>query len=163
MKRIITASLSLVLVLLISACTTQTVDNNDDPNNFVSIDSNQPLPVEPDGGIGDDQDDQGKVPASARVESAELLILESYPVQVMLVVSGATPTPCHEFRFNINEADADNQIFVEIFSMVDPGEVCVEMEQPFEENISLPVAGLPDGVYQVFVNGELVGEFSYPA
>lgn len=160
MKHYIAASLIIILGLALSACAADS-DNNIDQS--VSVDSsNMPLPVEPDDSSGSESD-EGKVRANARVEGFELLIMESYPVQVMLVVSGALPTPCHEFRYEVSEPDGENQIFVEIYSMVDPGEVCVEMEQPFAENISLPVAGLPDGIYTVFVNGELVGEFSYPA
>jgi hypothetical protein len=34
--------------------------------------------------------------------------------------------------------------------------------EPFEESVSIPMTGKPDGMYTVWVNGELVGEFSYP-
>jgi inhibitor of cysteine peptidase len=157
MKPNIALSLSLLLVLMVSACA---ADNNTfDPN--TPVDSDQPMPVEPDGGIGGDSDGE-KVSANAYVSDAQLLIMESYPVQIALVVSGDLPTPCHEFQYEISEPDAENQIFVEIFSMVNPGEVCIEVLEPFSENISLPVADLPDGIYTIFVNGELVGEFSYP-
>jgi inhibitor of cysteine peptidase len=161
MKLNILASISLILVMVLTACAVDNSNNDFDPN--TPVDSDQPMPVEPDGGPGGDLNDEGKDQANARVEQAELLIMESYPVQVMLVVSGALPTPCHQFRYQVSEPDTDNQIFVEVYSVVDPGEVCIEVEDPFSENISLPVAGFPDGTYTVYVNGDLVGEFSYPA
>lgn len=155
----IAISLIIVLTIFFSACTAEN-NNNFDPG--VSIDSNQPLPTKPDDSNGSESD-EGKIRANARVESAELIIMESYPVQVSVAIAGALPTPCHALRYEISEADSENRIYVEVFSMVDPGEMCVEMEQPFSENVSLPVAGLPDGIYSVYVNGELIGEFSYPA
>jgi hypothetical protein len=158
MKPFIAVSLSLVLLLVFSACSAEN-ENIFNPNQ--PVDSNQPLPVEPDGGIGG-VGDEDKVQANAYVNDTQLLILESYPVQILLSVSGELPTPCHEFRYEISQPDAENQIFVEIYSVVEPGQVCVEVLEPFAENISVPVEDLPDGIYTVYVNGELVGEFSYP-
>jgi inhibitor of cysteine peptidase len=157
MKRTIFVSILLVLVLVVSACGAE--NNKFDPNQ--PVDSDKPMPVEPDGGPGGDIDGD-KVVATAFVNNAQLLIMESFPVQVALDVSGDLPTPCHEFQYEISSPDAENQIHIEIFSMVEPGQVCIEVLEPFSENISLPVSDLPDGVYTVFVNGELVGEFSYP-
>jgi hypothetical protein len=157
MKQIIVVSLSLLLVLMVSACAAD--NNNFDPN--TPVDSNQPMPVEPDGGIGGDID-QELISDKAYMDEAQLLIMESYPVQISLSVSGHLPTACHELQYEISEPDAENQIFVEIYSMVDPLHACAELMERFSENISVPVAGLPDGIYTVFVNGDLVGEFSYP-
>lgn len=157
MKPYMALSLSLLLVLMVSACAAD--NDNFYPNTLV--DSDQPMPVEPDGGTGGDSD-EGKASGNAYVSDAQLLIMESYPVQISLSVSGELPTPCHEFRYEISQPDAENQIFIEIYSLVEPGQVCVEVLEPFAENISVPVADLPDGVYTVYVNGELVGEFSYP-
>lgn len=161
MKRSIVISFSLALLLVINACSgTEKGSNNFDPNKPVN--SNQPMPVEPDGGIGDITIEE-VVRDKAFVEDVQLLIMESYPVQIALDVSGKLPTECHELQYDISQPDAENQIFVEIYSMVDPGHACAELMANFSESISLPVSDLLDGVYKVFVNGELVGEFSYPA
>jgi inhibitor of cysteine peptidase len=96
------------------------------------------------------------------INDVQLLIMESYPIQVMLNISGELPTPCHIFKADVSEPDEDNEIQVEIYSLVAEGEVCIEVIQPFIENVSIPMAGKPDGVYTVWVNEEKVGEFSYP-
>jgi hypothetical protein len=157
-----TKSILLVLLaaaMLLSACGADTNIDNPDPNQ--PVDSDDPIPVEPGDGIGG-TGDEGKVRGNAYVRDAQLVIMESYPVQVSLSVSGELPTPCNEFRYAIEQPDAENRIYVEVYSVVDPEELCIQVLESFSENISLPVQDLPDGTYSVYVNGELVGEFSYP-
>jgi hypothetical protein len=91
------------------------------------------------------------------ISSAELLIMESYPLQVRLVIEGTLPTPCHKLRVEVSEPDAQNVIAVEAYSLVDPSEICIQVLEPFEESISL--GSYPDGTYTVTLNGEEVGEF----
>jgi hypothetical protein len=146
--------------LLLSACAAQDNTNNYDPNKPVSSDDT-PIPVEPDGGIGG-AGDEGKTRGNAYINDVQLMIMESYPVQISLAVSGDLPTPCNELRYAIEQPDEENRIYVEVYSVIDPGMMCVQVLDPFAKNISLPVQGLPDGTYAVYVNGELVGEFSYP-
>jgi hypothetical protein len=148
-----------VFVLLLSACGADSSIN--DPNQPVDSGDEDMMPVEPGGGIGG-VGDEGKVRGNAYVGEANLLIMESYPVQVALSVSGDLPTPCNEFRYQIDQPDAENRIFVEVYSVIDPGMICTQVLEPFAESISIPVQDLPDGTYTVYLNGELVGEFSYP-
>lgn len=91
------------------------------------------------------------------LDSAELLILESYPVQINLVLKGNLPTPCHELRVSAAEADSKNRILVDAYALADPEAVCVQMLQPFEATI--PLGSFPAGHYTVWVNGEKIGEF----
>lgn len=95
-------------------------------------------------------------------DSRDLLIAESYPVQIFLHITGNLPTPCHEFRSQVAEPDEQNRIYVTAWSESDPGAVCVQMLEPFDENLPIPMEGA-EGTYTVYLNGELVGEFSYPA
>lgn len=94
----------------------------------------------------------------AFVDSAELLILESYPLQIRLMVNGTLPTPCHHLRASLNEPDEQGRIYVELYSLVDPQEICIQVLESFETNISL--GSYPDGSYTVWLNSEQVGEFS---
>ncbi len=96
------------------------------------------------------------------VDSADLLILESFPIQLSLVVQGSLPTPCHLWHYEITPANAQGQIHVSLYTSVDPLARCAQVLHPFDESISIPLAGLPDGEYSLWLNGELVGEFSYP-
>lgn len=106
---------------------------------------------------------QGKLsPGSAYVSLVDLLVMESYPVQVSLQISGELPTPCNQLTIDIAEPNAENQIHVEVYSLVDPAMTCMAVIEPFATNVSLPLDNLADGTYEVWVNGTLVGEFNYP-
>ena len=108
--------------------------------------------------------DKNLVRGNAYVSSTELLILESFPIQVMLAITGDLPTPCDKFGYMIETPNDANQIHLEVYSLGTPGVICVQVLQPFEENISLSNLDTPleDGSYTVWVNGELVGKFTYP-
>lgn len=96
------------------------------------------------------------------ISETQLLVMESYPVQLSLVVNGDLPTPCHQFQADVPEPDANNAIHVQVYSLVNPDTMCVEVLKPFEQGIAIPMHGQVDGQYSVWLNGELVGEFSYP-
>lgn len=106
--------------------------------------------------------DGGQTRQPVYVDSAELLIAESFPVQVHLHLSGNLPTPCHVFYAEVAEPDAQNRIEVTAYSSVAADAVCAQVLQPFEENIAIPMSGATDGTYSLWLNGEQVGEFSYP-
>ncbi len=91
------------------------------------------------------------------VESTDLLVMESYPLQFMLVVTGNLPTPCNQLRVEVRPPDAENKILVDVYSVVAPGTICIEVLQPFSENI--PLGSFPAGHYTLWVNGEKAAEF----
>lgn len=88
----------------------------------------------------------------------ELLVKESYPLQVALLIKGTLPTPCHRLRVEVSKPDIQNFIAVEAYSLVDPDQNCIQVLEPFDENI--PLGSYPDGSYTVTLNGEEVGEFT---
>jgi len=91
------------------------------------------------------------------LESTDLLKSESLPLQFTLALNGNLPTPCHELRFNVKPPDAENKIMVEVYSVTSPDVICIQVLQPFEENI--PLGSFPAGKYTVWVNGNQVAEF----
>ena len=94
------------------------------------------------------------------VDETQLLVMESFPPQYLLQVSGSLPTPCHSVRASISEPNAQNQINVEVFSLVDPNLTCVQVLEPFQTGINL--GSLPQGSYTVLLNGEQVAEIEAP-
>jgi inhibitor of cysteine peptidase len=92
------------------------------------------------------------------IASSEVILLESFPVQVRLNLKGALPTPCHQLRAEVSGPDDQKRIDVEVYSLVDPEEVCVQMLEPFETSINL--GSFPSGTYSVWVNGEEVGDIT---
>ena len=91
------------------------------------------------------------------IDEASLVIRESFPPQISLSLSGELPTPCNQMRVEINPPDSENKILVDVYSVIDPDKVCIQVLEPFEEQIDLGT--FPTGHYTVWVNGELAGQF----
>ena len=91
------------------------------------------------------------------INTASLMIRESYPPQISLSIKGDLPTPCNKLRVKIDVPDQENKIIVDVYSLIDPDKVCIQVLEPFEEAIDLGT--FPTGHYSVCVNGKTVGEF----
>lgn len=91
------------------------------------------------------------------IEDSGLVIRESYPPQISLNLSGNLPTPCHQFRADVSAPDVDNKIKVDVYTVVDPNMMCIQVLKAFTESVNLGT--FPPGHYSVWVNGESVGEF----
>lgn len=87
----------------------------------------------------------------APVEEIEIVILESFPVQVHVIARGNLPDPCTEISEVLQEREGDT-FFITIKTYRSPG-FCIQVLAPFEEMIPLEVYGLPAGTYTVDVNG----------
>ena len=87
----------------------------------------------------------------ASVSEIDILILESFPVQVQVIASGNLPNPCTEISEVLQEKEG-NTFFITIKTYRSPG-FCIQVIVPFEEIIPLEVYGLPAGSYTVDVNG----------
>jgi hypothetical protein len=101
--------------------------------------------------------DSALIRGNVSIQEMDLLIRESFPPQIALTLKGELPTPCHQLRVQAEAPDADNRINVEVYSVVNPELVCIQVVEPFEANISLGT--YPAGHYSVWVNGEMAGEF----
>ena len=88
----------------------------------------------------------------ARVESIEIFIMESFPVQVNVLAKGNLPDGCTKID-QINKGSDSNTLWVEITTLRPADAMCTEALVPFEENIGLDVYGLLAGTYSVDVNG----------
>ena len=100
------------------------------------------------------------VPTSgtAQVDSIDLLMLESFPVQISLVVRGSLPDGCTAIDQIAQQRQGDT-FKVTITTRRPAGKICTEALVPFQESIALEVAGLPAGAYTVDVNG-VTGTFT---
>lgn len=103
---------------------------------------------------GDEELERGEI----IIESTEILILESFPPQFVLSVTGALPTPCHQLRVEVAPPDEGDRILVEMYSLVDPEEICIQVVEPFE--VSIHLGSYATGKYAVILNGEQVGEIA---
>ena len=78
-------------------------------------------------------------------------------MQINLVLRGELPTPCNQLRIKVTPPDAQNLIQVNVYSVVDPDQICTQVLEPFEAVVSL--GSFTSGKYSVYVNGEYLGEF----
>jgi hypothetical protein len=87
---------------------------------------------------------------AAIVDEIDVMILESFPVQVNVVVRGNLPDGCtylDEFDVQRN----GNTFEMIIWTVRDPEAMCTMALVPFEETVSLDVLGLEAGEYTVVV------------
>lgn len=94
------------------------------------------------------------------VESTEIVMLESSPVQVELRLKGNLPTPCHSLRVVAAEPDDQGHIELEVYSVTDPDLACIQVLSPFEA--SVPLGDYTEGAFSVGINGEDAAKFKLP-
>jgi inhibitor of cysteine peptidase len=88
------------------------------------------------------------------VESLELVIMESFPVQVRAIVSGQVPDNCRESIHLKVSYDSSTRIFnIDVRAKPLSGAPCMMIPMGFEKSDTLDVYGLPKGKYKVQVNG----------
>ena len=133
---------------------------------FTAVSCAPPLLDEPAGGpdqpVSSDQPTvQGTEPAGdagavevglAVVDSIDILIMESMPVQVSVVVRGNLPDGCTSIGQATTERD-DKTLVVTLTTQRPVDAMCTQALVPYEQTVPLDVAGLPAGVYTVTVNG----------
>ncbi len=139
MKQISVVALLLALLVL-AACAGGTADEaaTDIPP-AATEPATAPISVQPDRG-------------QAVVNGVDVLVMESFPVQVSIVAKGDLPDSCTTIDQVITQRN-DDGFRVAITTFRQPEQLCTQALVPFEETVPLDVAGLPAGTYPVIVNG----------
>lgn len=96
---------------------------------------------------------------AAMVDSAEVLILESWPLQARLAIRGNFRDGCERLA-DVSSERVGNlfQVAVSVGSSK-PGEFCTQALMPFEEVLDLDILGLEAGEYLIEVNGAEMASF----
>lgn len=79
------------------------------------------------------------------------------PPRSMLSLVGYMPSVCNELRVDIGAPDEEYNVFIEVYSLIDPNIQCDNVFQQFETRILLGTYS--PGRYSVYVNGALIGDF----
>ncbi len=107
------------------------------------------------GGIHNDQTNylpETDPPSSlAQVESIEVQVWDSFPLQAQVQVKGHLSSGCEQLNASQIQFQADR--FVVFLSTTQTQAACTTQLQAFEQMISLDITGLPAGPYEVEVNG----------
>jgi inhibitor of cysteine peptidase len=134
-----------LVILLLAACGQGPDSSINDPNQPVSSEDT-PVPVEgqPDGEVVRRE--------NAIVEEMDILIMESFPLQVSVHVKGQTIDGCTTVDKTWAEQVDENTFEVHIETVRPKDAMCTEALVPFEENVPLDVYGLLAGTYTVKIN-----------
>lgn len=97
----------------------------------------------------------------AAVQTVDLLLLESFPVQVNAVARGSLPDGCTKID-QVTQRREGNSFTVTITTARPADKMCTQVVTPFEQSVSLEVVGLPAGTYTVDINGT-TGTFALDA
>jgi len=89
--------------------------------------------------------------------SSGLVFGKTLPLQVIVQFKGYMSDPCHQLRIVQQPASSRNRISLDVYSVFDPTTSCITRIQPFE--VFYPLGSFKAGHYQVYVNGQLLGEF----
>lgn len=88
------------------------------------------------------------------VDQVDVLIMESYPVQIITEIKGRLPDPCS----NMEQPEVrreGNDFFIDIVVTKPSDSVCEQTQQAiFEEGVLLDVTNLKKGNYTVSVGGK---------
>lgn len=90
-------------------------------------------------------------------DSSQIIVKESFPMQVDVKIFGDMPTPCHELRWEITDPDENKYIHIRVYSEFDASVKCVGMLESFTQLI--PLGDFEDTGYSIWINDYKVGEF----
>jgi hypothetical protein len=88
------------------------------------------------------------------VESVDVLVLESFPMQLNLVVKGYQPDGCN-FPVQVDQSRDGNTVTVHIYREVPQDAMCPMMIVGYEETIALE-GGFENGSFTIHVNDQTV-------
>ena len=105
--------------------------------------------------IGDNALTKGGVITS----SVYVLYSGTDPAEVVVHISGYLPTPCHQLRVLVPEPDENKDIYMEVYSLIPPNQLCEQVLRAFD--VSVNIGSYPSGSYWVWINGGRAGNFDY--
>ncbi len=97
---------------------------------------------------------EGGMRAMTVIDQVEVIVLESFPMQLRLHVSGYQPDGC-ELPVMVEQRREGNAVYVEIFRDLPPDMICPEIIVKYEDTIALE-GGFESGAYTINVNGFVV-------
>jgi hypothetical protein len=143
----------MIFLFILAACTlpapqTPTTSPDDAPTSETPVATG--VPATPSGET---------ITGAAIVDSVDVLIAESFPVQANAIARGNLPDGCTTIDQIISTQDG-NTFNVSITTIRPANQVCTQALVPFEESFALDVNGLPAGDYTVVVNTTATATFN---
>ncbi len=79
------------------------------------------------------------------------------PTRVELNLFGSLPSVCNQLRVEVSPPNEQYQIFVEVYSLINPNLSCDNVFQQFEDSVLL--GQYSPGKYTVWINKGYIGDF----
>ena len=140
--------LTMIISLIAFSGCTEDSNDVDTADTDVDIEDQTPMPPEIKPNL---PDNDNLIYGTAVVENIDILILESFPVQVNVIAKGYLPDGCTEIG-DIAKVRDGNTFTVTVGTIRPADAMCTEAIVPYEEVIPLDVYGLKAGTYDVIVN-----------
>jgi len=138
---------TIIALVMFSGCTQNNEENNKDMQTPTPDSTPDSTPT------GTMASEDGEfIYRNATVENIQILILESFPVQINVVANGYLPDGCTKIDQTIKNREG-NTFLVTITTKRPADAMCTMAIVPFNKVISLDVYGLEAGDYEVNVNG----------
>jgi hypothetical protein len=90
----------------------------------------------------------------------EIILKESNPVQVELLIKGNLPTPCHQLRVVSAKPDEKGHIEIQAYTLSNPDTMCTQVLEPFTAIV--PLGEYAEGPYTFSINDEIKREYKLP-
>jgi hypothetical protein len=90
----------------------------------------------------------------------DIVFLETFPVQVRLIVEGELPNPCSHLGWYVKPGVDQGRIEIALYADQTSDAACIQVVASYSEPI--PIGAFERGSFGVFVNGQLVEEFTLP-
>ena len=132
------------------------VIDNDNPSFFTDIQLSHE-------GSGNFKLTDAKTNNLVTIDTVQIAILESFPAQVNVNVTGNKSVPCVELLSPAISRKDSLFIVVLAETLLGPEASCIAMIDPFETSFPLDVSGFTAGTYTVRVNGTVDTTFTLDA
>jgi hypothetical protein len=88
------------------------------------------------------------------IDKVDAMVLESFPAQISLHVTGYQPDGC-TFPVQVEQTRDSNTVSVKIYRILPPDIMCTMQLVPYDENIKLD-GSFESGEYTIDVNGTVI-------
>ena len=116
-----------------------------------STEDQYPPPIEKVGPV-----DGNLNPDSVIIDGNQVIPFEEAPSGYGVRVMGTMPTPCHRILVDEAEPDEQDQIFIDLYAVSKPDEICIQVIEVFD--ITIPLEVFDPDLHTVWVNGEKAGQ-----
>ena len=106
--------------------------------------------------------DSGMMVDQVFLDSVTVQQSTSLPPNVLAILRGSLPTPCHLLRVVSLLSTQPDQIVLKAYSLFKKGQICIQKVQPFEVAMPLTKPGVAD-TYHLSVNGKEYLTFAWPS